>query len=221
MIQGSEQWLRPERYGCLTLICEADQKSKDGRKQSKWMCDCGNEKVLPTGRVRGGYVSSCGCLTRIMSTKIHTKHGKRESRAYSIWSTMKGRCQNPRDKDFHKYGGRGITICARWQEFAGFYEDMGDPGEHMSIDRIDNNLGYFKENCRWATGSQQQRNKSNSCIWSIKRREFLTLKDAADNYGVSIQTIHKWVHGWYDARRNMFNKPREDCHAKRKYEATE
>lgn len=80
---------------------------------------------------------------------------------YRAWAAMKQRCYNPRCAGYRHYGGRGITVCDRWlQSFANFYEDMGDvPASGYSLDRVDNDKGYSKENCRWATASEQSSNQ--------------------------------------------------------------
>ena len=96
-----------------------------------------------------------------LSIPIRVLHGKSGSSEYETWEQIIQRCTNPRDINYIKYGGRGITVCERWlHSFIAFYEDMGErPSKSHSLDRIDNSLGYFKENCRWTTWSVQNINK--------------------------------------------------------------
>ena len=84
---------------------------------------------------------------------------KKRSRAYIAWMNMRQRCLNPKNRDFANYGGRGITVCIEWGLFKQFELDMGQPSRGLSLDRINNDRGYSKENCRWATGHQQNQNK--------------------------------------------------------------
>ena len=80
---------------------------------------------------------------------------------YNAWRSMRWRCHNPKRKDFYRYGGRGITICARWSSFANFAKDMGPhPGKGFSLDRKRNNEGYRRGNCRWMTPTVQNRNRN-------------------------------------------------------------
>lgn len=97
----------------------------------------------------------------------HTRGGKQTSE-YMIWSAMICRCVNVNHKNFADYGGRGITVCARWRNsFEAFFEDMGGRPAGTSIDRIDNAKGYYKENCRWATKIQQVRNKRTNRLLTL------------------------------------------------------
>ena len=103
-----------------------------------------------------------------MSGEHSKQHGMSKSREYRIWTCMKQRCLNPNNKKFHRYGGRGIRICSRWMLFENFLLDMGKSPSGMSIDRIDNNKGYSKENCRWANNKEQSNNKGNNVFLTFE-----------------------------------------------------
>ena len=81
-----------------------------------------------------------------------------KSKTYKVWAAMKQRCLNPNNPEYPDYGGRGIGICEKWLQFEGFFEDMGEKPDGLSLDRIDNSNGYFKENCRWCSYNEQMRN---------------------------------------------------------------
>jgi hypothetical protein len=86
-------------------------------------------------------------------------HGMTGTATYQCWLDMRRRCRNLRRKDFHNYGGRGITVCARWADFAKFLADMGERPAGLTLDRIDNDGAYEPSNCRWATYSEQNMNR--------------------------------------------------------------
>lgn len=108
---------------------------------------------------------------------------------YTTWRGMIRRCTNPNFKQWADYGGRGIAVCARWRrDFHAFAADMGERPAHHVLDRIDNNLGYSPENCRWATRSLSQRNTRMTRIVQIDGREYVAA-DLADISGMKVDTI--------------------------------
>lgn len=131
------------------------------------VCDCGNKTRVFASQICGKRVTvnSCGCYHREQTGNRNRTHGfaGRVGRPpeYHVWQSMKRRCSNPNDAEYHNYGGRGISVCARWKSsFVAFYEDMGSrtTPDH-SLDRIDVNGNYEPGNCRWATWKEQRANQ--------------------------------------------------------------
>ena len=113
-------------------------------------------------------VSARDSHQKICASDANRTHGMSLSSEYRIWIGVKNRCQNPRNKRYDDYGGRGITVCERWQKFENFLEDMGPrPSKQHSLDREDNSKGYCKENCRWVTTKDQNRNTRRNRILEI------------------------------------------------------
>lgn len=128
-------------------------------------CECGTERMVSARSLLRGESQSCGCLNREINMVIKRKHGcsrrvSGRTREYRIWAGMLNRCRNPKSSFFHRYGGRGITVCERWLDFRNFLADMGIAPAGMSLDRIDNDGNYELGNCRWATSAQQYANTS-------------------------------------------------------------
>ena len=143
-----------DRFGRLTVI--KDVGKIKGRLHFECICDCGNTHIVGKKNLFRGNTKSCGCLW----TESITKHGMHKTATYEAWGHIKQRCTNPKDKNFYHYGGRGITICDRWLKFENFLEDMGEKSEEcLTIERKNNELGYFKENCCWDTRTAQRRNQ--------------------------------------------------------------
>ena len=137
-------------------VQERIENAESGDIRWKCLCECGNETVTTSSRLTGLYTRSCGCLKKFKTTT----HGLGNTRQYSIWDGIRQRCDNPAATHYAHYGGRGITYDPRWKLFVNFWEDMEEGyADNLTIDRIDNSKGYYKENCRWVTKSAQGHNK--------------------------------------------------------------
>lgn len=149
-----------EVFGRLTVT--SNLGVSDGRTQYACRCSCGNYKTVNRNQLLNGVTRSCGCLFKETLNNRNTTHGQSKGRLFRIWNGMLSRCEIPSATGYERYGAKGITVCDRWKRsFEDFRADMGDPpdGNH-SLDRKDNTLGYFKENCRWATPKQQAYNSA-------------------------------------------------------------
>lgn len=149
------------KCGQLTVIEEVDRYKEPNGKVSRMFlckCTCGRTKIANGRHLRRGSPVSCGmCKIATISKSGRMKYG---NTVYNIWSAMKHRCTNKSNKSYTRYGGRGITVCDEWMEsLDAFVRDMGCPPPGLSLDRIDNDGHYCKENCRWVTPKQQRANQ--------------------------------------------------------------
>lgn len=149
--------LTGQRFGRLVVLRREGKGPIGTGILWRCMCDCGNETIVSGGNLRSKHTQSCGCY----HSEVIVKHGQYLTSEYTAWYHMKQRCYNPKCKHFNHYGGRGITVCERWLEnFSNFFADMGNkPTPAHSIDRINNELGYSPDNCRWADKKTQASNR--------------------------------------------------------------
>lgn len=186
------------RFGRWTVVSQATNK----KDQRAWncVCDCGRIGVVRTSPLNGGKSTQCCACAATQSGKKTRKHGhclmgKMSPTMMSHYS-MKQRCLNKNAHEYENYGGRGIGICKEWlgeSGFSIFLSDMGERPDGTSIERVDNNKGYSKDNCIWATREQQQSNKRTSVIiehQGIRK----TLSQWADFFGIKVCTIWRRYH---------------------------
>lgn len=190
-----------DRYGRLTAISLAG-RGPSGRQIWKFKCDCGKEVEVLAKQVRNGHNSSCGCYRReclVERSKANATHGMTNSPEYHCWLAMRKRCGDPEHKSYARYGGRGISVCERWQDsFENFYADMGPrPSLQHTIERNDNDAYYNPQNCRWATKKEQARNRRSTVNLSVNG-ETICLTEAAERLGLRVDTVWRRLnkHGW-------------------------
>lgn len=192
------------RFGRLIAV-EATDRRYRGSIVWSCLCDCGTVVSVNGCNLRSGASLSCGCLQKELAAKLGAKllfvHGMCQSREHNTWASMIQRCTNKNATSYANYGGRGINVCERWLKFPEFYADMGDRPAGMSIDRIDNDLGYFLGNCKWSGRSEQERNKrvsknnktgTTGVEWYGPRKNIvLELRSAASVFILAFLLIYK------------------------------
>ncbi len=151
--------LTGQQFDLWTVLHEAPRRN--GKVRWLCRCECGRERAVVATRLICGRSRCCGCRrVRPLGIVCGKKHGLSRTVEYAAWQQMRGRCTNSARRDFHRYGGRGIIVCERWQSFEAFYEDMGPrPTSQHSIERRENDGHYDPGNCYWATRKQQARNR--------------------------------------------------------------
>lgn len=189
-----------KRFGRLVVLEATDKKYKNsGDIIWRCQCDCGNITYVATANLNAkvNFTASCGCMRR----ENATKHNLSASPIYKALVAIKGRCKNPNNKNYYRYGGRGITICDEWDGdngFENFYKWSMENGynEGLTIDRIDNSKGYSPENCRWTTQLVQMNNQRRNRFVTVDG-ETHSLSDWARINGICIGTIRdRLKRGW-------------------------
>lgn len=152
-------------------------------------CFCGKEFITRLTGIKSNKVNSCGCVRKEKLISRITKHNKSTTPEYTSWESMKHRCLNSNNKYYKNYGGRGITVCDEWLTFEGFFKDMGNkPEKNFSLDRIDVNKGYYKDNCRWASRYTQDRNRRDNIFIEHEGEKYI-LSDLAKKVNMHQQTL--------------------------------
>ena len=199
------------KFGELTVLGYAG-KTNSGAVHWYCKCDCGNITKAKWSHISDGSTVSCGCFAARSAsarerTHCHSVNGK-ASPTYSTWRAMKSRCLLRSSRNFDYYGGRGITVCDRWLEsFENFLSDMGERPVGASIDRIDNDKGYYKENCRWATTQEQQSNRSDNVLITYNGEQ-KTQSQWAEYAGILVTTFRNRIASGWSIERAITQKLR-------------
>jgi hypothetical protein len=169
--------LHGKTFGNLTVVGYAGLNKSF---KAMWLCKClcGTQKPYLSASLTYGSSASCGCVRNEHSKTLAKKHlevhGKTSggnSKIYRIWANMITRCSNPKASNYKYYGGRGICVSEQWKKFENFFADMGECPDGLTLDRIDVNGNYEKQNCRWADWATQCANKRKKVKIEERREE--------------------------------------------------
>lgn len=201
--------LTGQTFGRLTVIAP----HSCGERQMKYICqcECGNVKIIRSDSLLSGNTKSCGCLkeeqNKINLTANHS-HKQSGTRLYGIWQGIKERCYNKHDARYHRYGGRGITVCDEWKnDFKAFYDWAVNNGydEKLTIDRIDNDGNYQPNNCRWSTVKEQCNNRETNIKITIGNST-RSLQEWCDIFEVDYKKINARYHrNGFESIDRLFN----------------
>lgn len=190
-----------KKFNRLTVINREGTHVSGRSKLALWRCkcECGKEVVVRGSSLRNGTTKSCGCVQRENASIANTTHGLSRTSIHYIWLGMKRRCNNPKDKNYSYYGGRGISVCKDWDtDFVTFKDWALKNGyrEGLTLDRIDVNGNYEPSNCRWATQKEQSNNTRRNKFFKYNGGEY-TLSQISDMCGIGYVALYKRLkRGW-------------------------
>ncbi len=179
------------------LVIERAGSNKDGKAVWLCICDCGNKLKVTGKEMRTGHTLSCGCLRKETTSEMATKHGKRHHPLYPVWYGMISRCEKPEHKNYQDYGARGIKVSVEWHNFEEFFADMVESYDNhikkhgktnTTLERMDNNGDYSKDNCIWTTRKRQGNNTRRNRFITFNG-ETKTIAQWAESMGISYGTL--------------------------------
>ncbi len=191
--------LAGQKFSRLVVI---QRVKNDKHHNAQWLCrcNCGKKTIIRGYCLKNGCTKSCGCLRKEFARQNNYLHGHSmngtRSKTYTVWEQMRQRCNDSNASNYKNYGGRGIKVYQRWRSFENFLEDMGERPPGLTLDRIDNNGDYCKENCKWSTHKEQQRNMRNNISITI---DGITrcLAEWCEIYNVDYNIVYGRIHrGW-------------------------
>ena len=188
-----------QRFHYLTVIKRVGSKDKSALWECK--CDCGKTVQYSSRELKFSRLKSCGCYKLAYHTKRLTKHGQTHTKLYNVWGAMLDRCLSDNTKSFSNYKGRGITVCEEWKDFKNFYEWAKDRYENgLTLERINNDLGYCPENCAWKDRKAQARNRrtKHNIVYDNRKISIIELSEILN---VNVKALWSFIdrHGLQNA----------------------
>ena len=209
---NSKNDLTNQKFGRLTAFFDI---GKDKQRNRLWYCECicGGNTTTTSSRLKNGTCQSCGCILTENKRGRALSHGMSGANAvpeYNVWHSMKQRILNSKTKNYHRYGGRGLTLDKTWYKFESFYKDMGSrPSSKHSLDRQDNNKGYNKKNCRWVTQDIQANNTSTNTLITYNGKT-QTLTQWAKQLNIRPGTLRQRLYVYnYSVKQALFGEIKE------------
>ena len=185
-------------FNRLTVL-KRDANTPIGSRRVKWICKCACGKVISvvSSDLISGHTGSCGCFQKSQAStflsKIRSKNSNfhlTKTKAYRCWRAMMSRCYHPTNKYFNYYGGRGIKVTPSWHSYQQFHKDMGDPKSNQTLDRINCEGDYSKENCRWATMKEQNNNRRSNLTIYVNGIKY-SAKQFSSQFNISYSVVRR------------------------------